>query len=59
MWLMKLNAAVVEKIMKPAPITRDQLIMLEAGNTTDNRMLLDTFNIELTAFENGLKEYMR
>ena len=59
MWLMKINAAVVEKIMKPAPITRDQLMMLEAGNTTDNRMLLDTFNIELTAFENGLNEYMR
>lgn len=58
LWLMKINAAVLEKIMKPAPITRDQLKMLEAGNTVDNSMLADIFDVELTGFEDGLNEYM-
>jgi len=56
---MKANAAVLEKILKPAPITRDQLLMLEAGNITDNSLLTEIFDIELTEFENALNEYMR
>ncbi|MEW5923633.1 MAG: complex I NDUFA9 subunit family protein [Candidatus Zixiibacteriota bacterium] len=56
--LMKLNASLLEKFMKPAPITRDQLIMLEAGNKADNSPLMDTFDITLTSFENGLRKYM-
>jgi len=59
LWLMKANAAILEKIMKPAPITRDQLLMLEAGNITDNSLLTQIFDVELTKFENALNEYMR
>ena len=56
--LMKMNAFVLEKIMKPAPITRDQLIMLEAGNKADNGILMDAFDIALTSFEDGIRKYM-
>ena len=56
--LMKMNAFVLEKIMKPAPITRDQLIMLEAGNKADNGPVTDAFDIALTSFEDGIRKYM-
>jgi uncharacterized protein YbjT (DUF2867 family) len=59
MWFMRLNAFLLERIMKPSPITTDQLNMLEAGNTCDNKMLPEIFEIELTPFEEGLRKYMR
>ncbi len=58
MWFMKLNAFLLERILKPSPITTDQLKMLEVGNTCDNKNLYETFEIELTAFEQGLRNYM-
>ncbi|PKK84935.1 MAG: NAD-dependent dehydratase [candidate division Zixibacteria bacterium HGW-Zixibacteria-1] len=59
LWLMKINAAILEKIMKPAPVTKDQLIMLEAGNRADNSRLIKIFDIKLTSFEDGIRKYMR
>jgi len=58
-WLMMIIASILERIMKPAPLTRDQLLMLRSGNICDNSQLLDIFNIKLTGFEDGLREYMR
>lgn len=58
-WFMRLNAFLLERILKPSPITTDQLKMLEVGNTCDNKDLHKIFNIELTAFEVGLCKYMR
>nr|MBN2278899.1 complex I NDUFA9 subunit family protein [candidate division Zixibacteria bacterium] len=58
MRLMKLMAAVLEKVLKPAPITIDQLRMLEMGNICDNRRLYELFGNQLTGFEEGLKKYM-
>jgi len=58
-WLMKLNAVILERIFKPSPITTDQLKMLEIGNTCDNKTLHELFEIELTFFEEGLRKYVR
>ncbi len=58
-WLMSIAAAVMEKLMKPAPITTDQLKMMQAGNYCDNKEMKEIFEINLTDLEDGLKEYMR
>lgn len=59
LWFMRINALILERIMKPAPITADQLLMLKAGNICDNRQLDEVFDIKLTGFEEGLKRYLR
>lgn len=59
LWTLKIIAAGLEKIMKPAPITTDQLKMLKAGNICDNREMLELFNMELTGLEDGLRKYLR
>jgi len=58
-WFMKINAMILEGIMKPAPVTVDQLKMLQAGSAADNRLMQEIFNITLTPFEDKLKEYLR
>lgn len=59
LWFMKANAFLLEKVLTPAPITRDQIAMLVAGNVCDNSKLEELFDIELTDFEDGLRKYMR
>lgn len=59
MWLLRFNALVLERVMKPAPITTDQLRMMEAENVCNNRELHDLFDIKLTRLEKGLRKYMR
>jgi NADH dehydrogenase len=59
MWFIKINARILEKIMKPAPLTTDQLLMMKAGNICDNQQLKDIFEIEPITFEDGLKTYLR
>ncbi|UCD94900.1 MAG: complex I NDUFA9 subunit family protein [Candidatus Zixiibacteriota bacterium] len=59
LWFMKMNAFLLEQVMKPAPITRDQIAMLIAGNVCDNGKLYEVFDVELTGFENGLRKYKR
>ncbi len=59
LWLMKLNAAVLEAVLKPSPLTRDQIKMLGSDNICDNRELLNVIDIKLTRLEDGLKEYLR
>ena len=58
-WLMIFTASVLEKIIKPAPITRDQILMMESGNTCDITEMKNLFSIEPISFEDGLKKYMR
>lgn len=57
--LMKSIAAVLEAVVKPAPITRDQIIMMDAGNTGDIEDMKKIFNIEPLSFQDGLEKYMR
>lgn len=59
MWFMKINAWILEKIMKPAPLTTDQLKMMRAGNICDNEQMKEIFGIEPITFENGLNRYLR
>lgn len=54
--LMRANAAVVEALPGPTPITRDQLKMLEAvDQTCDVRPALDMFGVELTPLDEQLR----
>ena len=57
--LMKLVATVLEKIIKPAPITKDQILMMEAGSTCDITKMKQIFSIDPIPFENGLQKYLR
>jgi NADH dehydrogenase len=56
--LMRPGAALAEVILPKPPITRDQLIMLEEDNVTDQRPLEDVFGIKPTGFEEGLRTYL-
>ena len=59
MWVMKPMAVCLEKIIKPAPITRDQLAMMEMGNTGDIELMMKLFVIDPVSFEDGLRKYLR
>ena len=58
MWVMKPIAACLEKIVSPAPITRDQLAMMEMGNTGDTDLMKKLFAIDPTSLEDGLRKYL-
>jgi NADH dehydrogenase len=58
MTLMRPGAALAEAILPKPPITRDQLLMLEEDNVTDQRPLEDVFGIKPTGFEQGLRTYL-
>lgn len=57
--VMKKIAFCLEKIMKPSPITREQLLMMEMGNTGDISTMEKLFSIKPIDLENGLKKYLR
>ena len=58
-WVMKPIAFFLEKIARPAPITRDQLIMMEMGNTGDISQMIELFSINPVKMEDGLRKYLR
>lgn len=51
-------AAFMEIILPKPPLTRDQLIMIQEDNITDNNALESVFNIKPIKFEDGMKEYL-
>ena len=57
--LMKMVASVLEPILKPAPITRDQILMMEEGSTCDITKMKQLFSNNPIKFEDGLKKYLR
>ncbi len=59
MSLMRLGAALSEHLFRKPPLTRDQLRMLESGNTGDINMMKKLFDVEPVRFEDGLATYMR
>jgi len=59
MWVMKPMAVLMEKVLRPAPITVDQLKMMAMGNTGDISKMMEIFSINPTKFEDGLKKYLR
>jgi NADH dehydrogenase len=58
-WLMRFGAGLAEKLVKPAPVTRDQLSMLMDGSVCDNRKMHEIFDIKLTRLTESLKLYKR
>jgi len=59
LWVMKPIAGLMEKILRPAPITVDQLKMMETGNTGNIDSMKNLFSINPIKFEDGLKKYLR
>ncbi len=57
--VMRPMAGLMEKILRPAPITVDQLKMMEMGNTGDIDRMKELFSINPTSFEDGLRKYLR
>lgn len=58
MRVMRLNAAVAEKIFTKPPVSRDALIMLEEDNVTKKRDLEEAFGIKPTLFIDGMRTYL-
>ena len=58
-WVMRAMASILEPLIKPAPITRDQLVMMEMGNTGDISKMKELFLINPIPFEKGLRKYLR
>lgn len=56
--LMRLGAAVAEKLLPKPPITRDQLLMLEEDNTTDENAVPGVLGRAPTEFSEGMKTYL-
>ncbi len=59
LWLMKMVAAVMEGLFKPAPLTTDQLTMLVNENIGETEKMRRLFGIEPVRFEDGLRKYLR
>lgn len=59
MGVMKPVAYLLESSFKPAPITVDQLTMMEMGNTGDISKMKAIFSIHPVKFEDGLRKYLR
>lgn len=50
-------SSMMETILPKPPLTRDQLVMIQEDNITDNNALESVFNINPVKFEDGIKEY--
>lgn len=59
MWVMKPVARVLELILKPAPITVDQLEMMAMGNHGEIEQMKRLFSLNPIKFEDGLRKYLR
>ncbi|UCD63959.1 MAG: complex I NDUFA9 subunit family protein [Candidatus Zixiibacteriota bacterium] len=57
--VMKIVARILESLLKPAPITRDQLTMMEMGNTGDISKMKKLFGLEPLKMKEGLEKYLR
>jgi NADH dehydrogenase len=57
--LARIAAYVLEKIIKPAPLTRDQLKMMAAGSTCDHTVVEKEFGVKFSPLETQLQKYLR
>lgn len=58
MAVIKPVAVLLEKILKPSPLTTDQLVMLEKGAVCDLSKMKSLFEIEPVGFDEGLKKVL-
>jgi len=56
--LAKGAASVMELVLKPAPLTRDQLKMMEAGSTCDHTIVEKAFGVLFSPLEQQLQKYL-
>ncbi len=56
--LMKFFAVLLEKVIKPAPFTKDQLIMMEMGSCGNIIKMMELYLINPIKFSNGIKKYL-
>jgi len=59
MALMRLIARLMEVVFRPAPLTTDQLLMMEAGNVATSEATIEMFGVRPAKLEDCLKKYMR
>lgn len=59
MGLMKLGAAIFEKVLPSPPVTSDQLRLLEQDNITDLNTVENNFGFTPMRYEDALKEFIR
>jgi uncharacterized protein YbjT (DUF2867 family) len=59
LFFMKSMAAVFEAVLPKAPVTTDQLIMLQEDTVCSMRDIRDAFGIEPIGFREGLKKFIR
>ncbi len=59
MSVMKLLAIFAEALLKPAPITRDQLLMMSMGNVGDISRMRQLCGVEPITMQKGLFKYLR
>jgi len=55
----RIAAAVMEKIIKPAPLTRDQIRMLEKESICDHTIVEKEFGVTFSRLELQLQKYLR
>ena len=59
MVLIRSAAAMLELVMKPAPLTRDMLKMMAAGSTCDHTVVEKDFGVKFSRLEAQLHGYLR
>ena len=53
--VLRLNAAILERLLPAPPVTRDQLLMLEEDNTCDTTVMRHDFDVEMPDLREGLR----
>jgi NADH dehydrogenase len=51
--------AMLEKVLRPAPLTSDQLKMLQMGSTGDISRMIEIFGVSPMGLPDGLRKYLR
>jgi NADH dehydrogenase len=59
LWFVNMGACLMEKMMNPAPLTRDQLKMMAAGSTCNQKVAEKEFGIKFSPLEMQLIKYLR
>lgn len=56
--VLRLNAAVLERLLPSPPVTRDQLLMLEEDNVCDTTAMRRDFDVEMPDLPEGLRKVL-
>jgi NADH dehydrogenase len=52
---LRVNAALLERLLPKPPVTRDQLLMLEEDNVCDTTAMRRDFDVEMPDLPEGLR----